>query len=70
MLLTNFRIYLFAGVLSCTGKILSKEGPMGLFRSNGAQMVRIFPYSALQFASFEVYKKAIPRLTGVDPKGK
>lgn len=28
-----------------------------LFTGNGAQMVRIFPYAALQFTSFEMYKK-------------
>ena len=30
-------------------------------------MVRIFPYSAMQFTSFELYKKYLPVLLGTEP---
>ena len=28
----------------------------GLFRGNGVQMLRIFPYGAIQFSSYEAFK--------------
>lgn len=31
---------------------------------NGAQMVRIFPYAASQFTSFEIYKKYLDGIFG------
>ena len=65
---TDLLSNIFPGVFPSLGKIIRTEGPVGLFRGNGAQMVRMFPYSALQFSSFEVYKKTIPRLTGIDPQ--
>ncbi|XP_003743297.1 graves disease carrier protein homolog [Galendromus occidentalis] len=44
------------GVLSGLRGIVSKEGFIGLYKGNGAMMVRIFPYAAVQFVSFETYK--------------
>lgn len=46
----------FPGVFSGLKGIVQKESFFGLYKGNGAQMVRIFPYGAVQFASFEVYK--------------
>lgn len=34
-----------------------KEGYLGLYKGNGAMMVRIFPYGAIQFMAFDNYKK-------------
>lgn len=34
-----------------------KEGLLGLYKGNGAMMVRIFPYGAIQFMAFDKYKK-------------
>lgn len=39
--------------------IVRDESFMALYKGNGAQMVRIFPYAATQFTSFEIYKKVI-----------
>ncbi|KAG0444512.1 hypothetical protein HPB47_013715, partial [Ixodes persulcatus] len=39
--------------------IVQKEQFLGLYKGNGAQMVRIFPYAAVQFLSFEAYKRVI-----------
>ena len=36
---------------------MKKEGTIGLYKGNGAQMIRIFPYAAVQFVSYESYKK-------------
>lgn len=33
------------------------ESFFALYKGNGAQMVRIFPYAATQFTAFEVYKR-------------
>ena len=37
------------------------DGVGGLFRGNGVQMLRIFPYGAIQFASYESFKKLFDR---------
>jgi len=50
------------GVVSGLQKIIRHENIMALYKGNGAQMVRIFPYGALQFTSFEVFKKLLPKL--------
>lgn len=34
-----------------------KEGYLGLYKGNGAMMIRIFPYGAIQFMAFDQYKK-------------
>lgn len=34
-----------------------KEGVLGLYKGNGAMMIRIFPYGAIQFMAFDNYKK-------------
>jgi len=45
------------GVLSGLRHIVQKETFFALYKGNGAQMVRIFPYAATQFTAFELYKK-------------
>ncbi|XP_015794325.1 graves disease carrier protein isoform X1 [Tetranychus urticae] len=53
------------GVFSGLRGIVEKERLLGLYRGNGAQMVRIFPYAAVQFLSFEIYKKHLSQMFGV-----
>lgn len=48
---------LFAGVLATLKAVPQKEGILGLYKGNGAMMVRIFPYGAIQFMAFDNYKK-------------
>ncbi|GFQ65351.1 graves disease carrier protein homolog [Trichonephila clavata] len=48
--------YKHYGVFSGLRGIVQKESVFGLYKGNGAQMVRIFPYGAVQFVSFEIYK--------------
>lgn len=39
--------------------IWRKEGFLGYYKGNGAMMVRIFPYAAIQFMSYEQYKRLL-----------
>lgn len=56
--------YKHLGVVSGLRHIVHKENFLALYKGNGAQMVRIFPYSAIQFFSFEKYNKALASLFG------
>ena len=47
----------FPGVYGTFREIIVKEKVQGLFKGNGVQMIRIFPYAAIQFSSFEKYKQ-------------
>lgn len=47
------------GVVSGLKKIIQNESIRGLYKGNGAQAIRIFPYSGIQFFSFDIYKKNI-----------
>ncbi|ETN60134.1 graves disease carrier protein [Anopheles darlingi] len=49
--------YKHLGVFSGLQHIVKKESFFALYKGNGAQMVRIFPYAATQFTAFEMYKK-------------
>jgi solute carrier family 25 (mitochondrial carrier protein), member 16 len=49
--------YKHCGVFNGLLNIVKKESFMALYKGNGAQMVRIFPYAATQFTAFEIYKK-------------
>lgn len=49
--------YQHLGVFSGLRQIVRKESFIALYKGNGAQMVRVFPYAATQFTAFEIYKK-------------
>ena len=51
--------YQHHSVLSGFVAIFRKEGVRGYFKGNGAMMVRIFPYAAIQFMSYEQYKRLL-----------
>lgn len=64
--------YKHLGVFSGLFNIVKKESFIALYKGNGAQMVRIFPYAATQFTAFEIYKKVshCSRQVIDSPKGK
>lgn len=52
------------GVLGGLKHIVKTESFIALYKGNGAQMVRIFPYAATQFTSFEIYKNYLDGVFG------
>ena len=46
------------GVLGTLAFIRRTEGPRGLFRGNGASVLRIVPYAAIHFGCYEGYRRA------------
>ena len=44
------------GIFESFYRIVQKEGFFALYKGNGAQMLRIFPYAAMQFTSYETFK--------------
>ncbi|KAF1375723.1 hypothetical protein PFLUV_G00223150 [Perca fluviatilis] len=57
--------YKHLGVWSTFKAVPKKEGFLGLYKGNGAMMVRIFPYGAIQFMSFDKYKKLLSKKIGI-----
>ncbi|GIY06118.1 graves disease carrier protein homolog [Caerostris darwini] len=58
------KYYKDLGVFSGLKTIVKKEGFSGLYKGNNAQMVRIFPYGAVQFVSFEMYRMILRKSFG------
>ncbi|KAF9975568.1 hypothetical protein BGZ73_000781 [Actinomortierella ambigua] len=52
----------YQGVIPTLRKIWVEEGWLGFMRGNGTNVIRIVPYSAVQFASYEQFKRLL-----VDP---
>jgi solute carrier family 25 phosphate transporter 23/24/25/41 len=46
----------YKGVISSLFQMVKIEGVRGLFKGNGTNVIRIAPYSAIQFSSYEKYK--------------
>jgi solute carrier family 25 phosphate transporter 23/24/25/41 len=49
----------YRGVVGTLVKIWREEGILGYMRGNGTNVVRIVPYSAVQFASYEQFKRLL-----------
>lgn len=49
----------YPGILNSLIKIRKEEGILGYFKGNGTNVIRIFPYSAVQFAVYEKSKKVL-----------
>ncbi|XP_012249514.1 graves disease carrier protein homolog isoform X1 [Bombus impatiens] len=56
--------YKHLGVFSGLKEIIQREQFIALYKGNYAQMIRIFPYAATQFTTFELYKKYLGDLFG------
>ncbi|XP_050434365.1 solute carrier family 25 member 16-like [Adelges cooleyi] len=56
--------YASFGVFSGLAEIVKRESFAALYKGNGAQMVRVFPYAAIQFTSFEFYKTLLGSILG------
>ncbi|XP_019480050.1 PREDICTED: graves disease carrier protein [Hipposideros armiger] len=57
--------YKHLGVFSTLRAVPQKEGYLGLYKGNGAMMIRIFPYGAIQFMAFEHYRTFITTKLGI-----
>nr|XP_015799857.2 graves disease carrier protein isoform X2 [Nothobranchius furzeri] len=57
--------YRHLGVFSTIAAVPKKEGILGLYKGNGAMMVRIFPYGAIQFMAFDKYKTLLNKKVGI-----
>uniref|UniRef100_A0A667Y4G4 Solute carrier family 25 member 16 n=1 Tax=Myripristis murdjan TaxID=586833 RepID=A0A667Y4G4_9TELE len=57
--------YKHLGVFATLRAVPKKEGYLGLYKGNGAMMVRIFPYGAIQFMAFDNYKKLLSKQLGI-----
>ncbi|XP_066303608.1 solute carrier family 25 member 16-like [Branchiostoma lanceolatum] len=51
--------YKHLGIYSTLDAIWRREGVRGWYKGNWCQMVRIFPYGAVQFMAFEQFKKTL-----------
>jgi len=61
--MTTIGVNQYQGVVASLVEMVRKEGWRGFFKGNGTNVIRIAPYSAIQFLSYEKYKKL---LTGED----
>lgn len=57
--------YKHLGVFATLKAVPKKEGFLGLYKGNGAMMIRIFPYGAIQFMAFDNYKKFLHTKVGI-----
>ncbi|KAK9888182.1 hypothetical protein WA026_000451 [Henosepilachna vigintioctopunctata] len=64
LLQAHNRHHVSHGVVSGMRHIIKNESILALYKGNGAQMVRIFPYAATQFTSFEIYKRYLDGIFG------
>ncbi|CAI2183130.1 5843_t:CDS:2 [Funneliformis geosporum] len=49
----------YRGIIPTITKLWREEGWIGMLRGNGTNVIRIVPYSATQFASYEKYKRLL-----------
>lgn len=49
--------------------IVSRDGPLALWRGHSATLLRIAPYAAISYSSFDFYKEQIKLQTDIGPVG-
>ncbi|ETW04440.1 hypothetical protein H310_04714 [Aphanomyces invadans] len=52
----------YDGIIDCFRKVVQEEGTIGLYRGSLANMVRLVPYAAVMFASYEAAKDFLQSL--------
>ncbi|CAK9821475.1 Solute carrier family 25 member 16 [Anthophora retusa] len=57
LLQAHSKYYKHLGILSGLKEVVKRERFLALYKGNFAQMIRIFPYAATQYTTFELYKK-------------
>lgn len=56
----------FSGVFKAVGQIYSSDGIYGLYRGHLAMIVRIIPYSAVNYTAYDQFKKLFSISEGHD----
>lgn len=56
---TRYGNFQSLGVMRSLQFILNSEGILGLFKGNGASVIRVVPYAALHFMAYEQYRRWI-----------
>lgn len=59
LLQVHHKTYKNYSIFKAFRAIYKIEGFWGYYKGNGAMMVRVFPYAAIQFMSYEQYKKLL-----------
>ncbi|KAF2560078.1 hypothetical protein F2Q68_00013400 [Brassica cretica] len=54
--LTRTNDFRSLGVSHSLKKVLQCDGPLGFYKGNGASVIRIIPYAALHYMTYEVYR--------------
>jgi len=53
--------------------MIKNEGPLSVFKGNGANVIRIMPFAAIELFTFELYKVQLMKIFGnkasTDSKG-
>ena len=57
--------YPYTGVPGTLFRIVQREGFLALYYGNLSSVIRIFPYAAIQFVSFDIYKKLLAPDNGI-----
>ncbi|PRP79774.1 mitochondrial substrate carrier family protein B-like [Planoprotostelium fungivorum] len=56
------KLYPYTGIVDTMRSIIRQEGYTALWKGNTATVVRIFPYAAVQFLSYEEYRKVLRKV--------
>jgi solute carrier family 25 phosphate transporter 23/24/25/41 len=54
----------YTGLVQSLRRVLMEEGAKGYFRGNMVNCIRVFPYSATQFVTFDYMKRSVCAYTG------
>ncbi|XP_052780730.1 solute carrier family 25 member 16-like [Mya arenaria] len=57
------KYYRHSGVFKSLNSVYQKEGVVGLYKGNYFQMIRVLPYSAVTFTSYDIYKSYLQNFT-------